>query len=98
MELGRLSTLRDALIARMLSIDRGAGNRPLLSAKEAAKRLGITENYLRTHARSWAIEVPLSEGNVRFCPDAIDAMVKKRREFGRLPPRRVDDPLATRQR
>jgi hypothetical protein len=55
----------------------------LLTASQAAKRLGVSPDYVRAHGEVLGLAVPL-DGVVRYDPTAIDRLRRTRRDH---PPR-----------
>jgi hypothetical protein len=62
---------------------------PLLDAKEAARRLGVSVDTVRAKGPEWDIEVYLGEGLYRYDPAKVEALRQRRR----LQP---NDPVAAR--
>jgi hypothetical protein len=52
---------------------------PLLEAKEAARRLGVSVDTVRARGADWDIEVYLAEGLCRYDPEKVEAMRQRRR-------------------
>jgi hypothetical protein len=51
----------------------------LLTARQAAKRLGVSPDYVRAHGEALGLAVHL-DGVVRYDPAAIDCLRRQRRE------------------
>lgn len=51
----------------------------LLDAKEAARRLGVSVDTVRTKGVEWDIEVYLSDGLCRYDPAKVEALRQRRR-------------------
>jgi xanthine dehydrogenase molybdopterin-binding subunit B len=51
----------------------------LLTARQAARRLGVSVDYLRDHGEALRLAVPL-DGVVRYDPVAIDRLRRQRRD------------------
>lgn len=49
----------------------------LLEAKEAARRLGVSVDYVRDHGNALGIAVPL-DGLTRYDPEAVEALRRRR--------------------
>lgn len=52
---------------------------PLLDAKEAARRLGVSVDTVRAKGADWDIEVYLGEGLYRYDPVNVEAVRQRRR-------------------
>ena len=52
---------------------------PLLDAKEAARRLGVSVDTVRAKGAEWDIEVYLGEGLYRYDPAQVEALRQRRR-------------------
>ena len=52
---------------------------PLLDAKEAARRLGVSVDTVRAKGAEWGIEVYLAEGLYRYDPARVEALRQRRR-------------------
>ena len=78
----RLATVERLVHARLqrevLTLLRGGEG--LLTAKQAAKRLGVSPDYVRDHGEALDIAVPL-DGAVRYDPAAVDALRRQRRRM-----------------
>src|SRR5881396_3393662 len=62
---------------------------PLLDAKEAARRLGVSVDTVRAKGAEWGIEVYLSEGLYRYNPEKVEVLRQRRRP-------RPTDPVSAR--
>jgi hypothetical protein len=52
---------------------------PLLDAREAARRLGVSVDTVRAKGAEWDIEVYLGEGLYRYDPVKVEAVRQRRR-------------------
>jgi hypothetical protein len=79
-EHGRLAQLERLAYARLRTLVPGAAaaSDDLLTAAQAARRLGVSVDYVRVHGAALGIAVPL-DGVVRYDPAAIAALRAARR-------------------
>ena len=87
LEIDRLAIVRRAIVARLREAlrDGADATRPLVAAKEAARRLGVSIDYVRKNGERLGIAVPLGDGVTRYDPEAIERL--RRARARRLPPR-----------
>jgi predicted DNA-binding transcriptional regulator AlpA len=78
-ELARRATTRRDGAAPPSTATPAVENR-LLSAAEAAERLGVAVTWIRRNAAREGLSVRLSPGTVRYSAGAIDDWVKRRRK------------------
>ena len=69
-----IATARGALQAFLYEPPPSA---PLIEAKEAARRLGTSVDFVRDHGDALEIAVPL-DGIVRYAPEAIEGLRRRR--------------------
>jgi hypothetical protein len=56
-----------------------AGAEGLLTARQVARRLGVSTDYIRDHGEALGIAIPL-DGVVRYDPTAIDRVRRRRQD------------------
>jgi hypothetical protein len=67
---------------------------PLLDAKEAARRLGVSVDTVRAKGAEWDIEAYLDDGLYRYHPDKVEALRQRRRPRGADPVKARLDTIA----
>jgi hypothetical protein len=77
-----IERLAHARLARELPTLTRAGE-GLLTARQAAQRLGVSADYVREHGEELEIAVPLLDGMMRYDPAGVDRLRRQRRD--RLP-------------
>ena len=81
--LARLDTLADAVAeargALQALLHEPPVPAPLLDAKEAARRLGVSVDTVRAKGAEWDIEVYLGDGLCRYDPATVEALRQRRR-------------------
>jgi excisionase family DNA binding protein len=81
--LSQLERLK-ALIWVRLMIVPASGTRELsppdrlLEVSEAAKRLGVSKDYLYRHAKQWPFAVRVGPGHLRFSERGLESWIKNR--------------------
>jgi len=86
-ERDRLGLLERAILNRLHTILPSAvlATAPLLTAREAAHRLGMSIDFIRDHGHRLGIAVPLGDGVTRYDPTALEELRQRRAQ--RRPPR-----------
>src|SRR5436309_9884614 len=81
--LARLDTLADGVVeargALHALLHELPAVAPLIDAKEAARRLGVSVDTVRAKGAEWGIEVYLAEGLYRYDPARVEALRQRRR-------------------
>jgi len=81
--LARLDALADAVAeargALQALLHEPPSPAPLLDAKEAARRLGVSVDTVRAKGAEWDIEVYLGDGLCRYDPAKVEALRQRRR-------------------
>jgi hypothetical protein len=57
-----------------------AGAEGLLTARQAARRLGVSADYVRQHGEELGIAVPLLGGMMRYDPAGVDRVRRRRQD------------------
>ena len=76
--IGELEKMKAVLFARLADAARPVAAEPPITAKEAARRLGVGVDWVRDHGGEKGLEIRLSAGTVRYDPVAVARLIDHR--------------------